>query len=297
MPRRGTASWRSLQRDSPAIRGKGDTLGGIRIYRLGTQSWTYFPDWLATFYPPRMPQADALAFYAQVFDTVEVNATFHGLPSESTLRTWYDKTPPGFSFAVKVPREITHDMRLELPAVERKTRELLRIAGLLRDKCGPLLVQLPPSFEPSLEHRRRLQAFLDLLPIDEYQIAVELRHPSWADPSTAEALGERNVAWVLVDGDQSNARKMLYTADFTYVRWNRSGLPMRNWSELHYDRTRSLDWWAEQLRALPSGVETVYGYMSNEFAGHAPASLRMLCERLGLPCIDPKAKWPQQVLF
>ena len=57
---------------------------------------------------------------------------------------------------------------------------------------------------------------------------------------------------------------MLYTAEFTYLRWNRSGLPMPNWSELHYDRAQSLDWWAEQLRALPSGVETVYGYMSNE---------------------------------
>ncbi len=282
---------------TPEPSGKSDTLGGIRSYRLGTQSWTYFPDWLATFYPPRMPQAEALGFYGQVFDTVEVNATFHGLPTDTTLRTWYEKTPAGFSFALKVPREITHDLRLELPAAEAKTLALLHVADQLQDKCGPLLVQLPPSFEPSADGRRALSGFLDLIATGHHHVALELRHPAWADDRTEELLRQRNVAWVLVDGDQLNARSVLFTADFTYVRWNRSGLPMRNWSEIQYDRSTALDWWADLLRTLPEGVATVYGYMSNEFAGHAPTSLRMLCERLNLEAVDPKHRWPQQVLF
>jgi uncharacterized protein YecE (DUF72 family) len=90
---------------------------------------------------------------------------------------------------------------------------------------------------------------------------------------------------------------VLFPADFTYVRWNRSGLPMRNWSELQHDRSDALDWWAHVLTTLPAQVKMVWGYMSNEFAGHAPASLRNLCERLGLPSNDPREQWQQQVLF
>jgi len=264
---------------------------------LGTQSWTYFPDWVGVFYPPRLSSTDALGFYSQVFDTVEVNTTFHALPTESTVRAWYSRTAPGFCFALKFPREITHDLRLELPAAEPITKELLRLAAILDEKCGPLLLQLPPSFDRSADNRRALSKFLELIPTDQHRLAIELRHPAWADPAVEAALAERNIAWVLVEGDQTNNRSLMFPADFTYVRWNRSGLPFSNWTSIQHDRTAALDWWTTVLRSLPSNVKTAYGYMSNEFAGHAPASLRMLCERLGLPSMDPKSRWPQGVLF
>ncbi|HEY3059381.1 MAG TPA: DUF72 domain-containing protein [Chloroflexota bacterium] len=245
-----------------------------------------------------MPQSEALSFYSQVFDTVEVNATFHALPTESTVRGWYERTGPGFCFALKFPRQITHDMRLELPAAEAPTRELLRLAALLHDKLGPLLVQLPPSFERSKSNRTTLAAFLDFLQISmtfEARVAIELRHPSWATPEVQQQLHERNIAWVLTDGDQPNHRSVLYSADFTYVRWNRSGLPFSNWREIQHDRSADLDWWAETLAQAP--VKTIYGYMSNEFAGHAPASLIGLLQRLGLPAPEPHEQWQQRALF
>jgi uncharacterized protein YecE (DUF72 family) len=159
------------------------------------------------------------------------------------------------------------------------------------------LLQLPPSFERSGENRKVLARFLELLPTEEIRLAIELRHPSWADESVAAALADRNIAWVLADGDQPNARSVMFTADFTYVRWNRSGLPMSNWSEIQHDRSEALDWWTATLTGAPPSVKQVYGYMSNEFAGHAPASLRMLSERLGLPWVDPRSVWQQGVLF
>jgi uncharacterized protein YecE (DUF72 family) len=237
-----------------------------------------------------------LAFYSQVFDTVEVNTTFYALPTENTVRGWLERTPDGFCFALKVPQQITHDLRLQRPDCEAPTAELIRLARLLGDKCGPLLLQLPPSFACTIRTRETLGAFLELLPQD-LRVAVELRHPRWANEHVAGALAERNRAWVLADGDQPNARSVLFTADFTYVRWNRSGLPMRNWAEVQHDRGEDLDWWAAVLTTLPEQVRTVYGYMSNEFAGHAPASLRTLSQRLGLPSVDPKERWQQQVLF
>ena len=262
---------------------------------LGTQGWSY-KDWVGSFYPPRTRPAEALGFYSQIFDTVEVNATFHALPAESTLRGWLERTTPGFAFALKVPREITHEARLERPRVEAPTAELIRLARLLGDRCGPLLLQLPPSFARAADTRRALDEFLALLP-EELRLAIELRHPRWANAAVERALARRNIAWVLVDGEQPNARSVLFPADFSYVRWNRSGLPMRGWSAVQHDRAADLDWWARLLEGAPAHVGTIYGYMSNEFAGHAPASLRMLCQRLGLPSVDPKQLWPQGVLF
>src|SRR6266545_163747 len=116
--------------------------------------------------------------------------------------------------------------------------------------------------------------------------------PSSSDVQNELAL--RNVAWVLTDGDQPNHRSVLYSADFTYVRWNRSGLLFSNWREIQHDRSADLDWWAATLREAP--VETVFGYMSNEFAGHAPASLAMLKQRLQLPVSEPQELWQQRAL-
>jgi uncharacterized protein YecE (DUF72 family) len=244
-----------------------------------------------------MAQADALGFYSQVFDTVEVNTTFHALPAESTVRSWYRKTPPGFKFALKFPREITHDLSLEWPAAESLTNQLLRLARLLEDKCGPLLLQLPPSFDRSNANRRALATYLEALPAHELQVAVELRHAAWADASVERAFAERNIAWCLVDGITPNARSLLFPADFAYIRWNRSGRQFDGFSDIQNDRSEALDWWTDVLRSLPPTVNTVYGYMANEFAGHAPSSLRMLSERLGLSFVQPQSLWPQQALF
>jgi uncharacterized protein YecE (DUF72 family) len=249
------------------------------------------------FYPPRLPTTDALAFYSQVFDTVEVNTTFHALPTESTVRGWYRKTPDDFRFALKFPREITHELRLAWPAAEPLTTQLLRLARVLGDKCGPLLLQLPPGFERSVANRRALATFLDALPTHELQLAVELRHAAWADASVERALADRNIAWCVVEGITPNARALLFPADFTYIRWNRSGLRFDGFADIQYDRSDALDWWTDVLQSLPPRVDTVYGYMANEFAGHAPASLRMLCDRLGLRWVEPRSLWPQGMLF
>ena len=243
-----------------------------------------------------MNQADALAFYGRVFDTVEVNATFHALPAESTVRGWAARTPPDFQLALKFPRTITHDLRLALPDAEPLTRAFLHLAELLGHKCGPLLLQLPPSFDRAPANRRALASFLDLLP-KQYAVAVELRHAAWAEPAVERALADRNAAWVLVDGETPTSRVLMFPADFAYVRWNRSGLGFEGFAEVQHDRSEALDWWADVLQHLPPHAHTVYGYMANEFAGHAPASLRMLADRLDVPIVDPRSEWPQGVLF
>ena len=247
------------------------------------------------FYPPGTTAPTSLGFYAQVFDTVEVNTTFHAVPRESMVLGWVKRTPDDFLFSLKMPRAVTHEARLDLDECEPMVEEFLRVARLLGTKLGPILVQLPPSFERSVPNRLALGKFMDRLPTD-LRFAVELRHPSWEDAAVERALAERNVAWCIAEGIANNLAFM-YPADFAYVRWNRSGKDFPNFSEILFDRSADLDEWAAALKAAPAHVRTVYGYMSDEFAGHAPASLQMLQSRLALPVAEPRAHWPQKALF
>lgn len=264
--------------------------------RLGTQSWTYFPDWVGPFYPPGTSSAESLAFYAQVFDSVEVNTTFHAIPRASTVHGWTQRVPPDFVFALKFPRAITHEARLDPEQSGPLVDAFLEAATVLEGRLGPLLVQLPPSFHRTAENRRLLGLLFDRLPTHEQQFVVELRHESWVDEAVERTLAERNVAWCLAEGN-ANVRAVMWTADFAYVRWNRSGLDFPDFTRIRVDRSADLDWWAATLLSAPPRVRTIYGYMSDEFAGHAPASLRMLQERLGIEPTHPESLWPQQRLL
>lgn len=268
----------------------------MTTYHLGTQSWTSLPGWLGTFYPPDLRQADALPFYARVFGSVEVNATFHAIPSGSTVQGWYQKTPEDFVFALKTPRAITHEARLDLDECGPLVDQFLEVARLLEDKVGPILVQLPPSFDRSDRNRLLLATYLDRLPLQSRRFAVELRHPSWVDESVGAALRERNVAWVAADGGR-NSREVMHTADFLYARLGRSGYEFPDFSRVRLDRDEDLDWWASTLKRLPESTETAYVYVCDEFAGHAPASVQALAARLGLSTVEPRSQWPQPSLF
>lgn len=227
---------------------------------------------------------------------MEVNATFHAIPTEATVRGWRARTPERFVFALKTPRQITHEAGLDLGVCQPAVERFLAVARLLEHKLGPILVQLPPSFQRTPDNRRALARYLDALPLGELRFAVELRHASWVDAAVQQALRDRNVAWVLADGGP-NHQVVAYTADFAYVRWGRCGAAFPDFSEVRVDRSADLDWWAATLTAVPTHVQTVYGYMCDEFAGHAPASLRALQERLGLQGTTPRTLWPQPALF
>ncbi len=123
-------------------------------YYIGTSGWHY-EHWRGLFYPEKLAKARWLEFYAGHFTTVELNNTFYRLPSENAFDTWRDSTPADFTFAVKVSRFITHIKRLK--AVGEPVERFIARAGILGNKLGPLLYQLPPNM-----HRNddRLESFL-----------------------------------------------------------------------------------------------------------------------------------------
>ena len=150
-------------------------------WRIGTSGWVY-PHWRGDFYPAGLRQAGWFDHYARHFDTVEINNTFYRLQAESAFDAWREQAPPGFLYAVKANRYITHVRRL-IDAGEPLARFLER-AQHVGPALGPILYQLPPRWHANLP---RLESFIALLPDDLTQV-FEFRDPTWFSPAVAELL-------------------------------------------------------------------------------------------------------------
>ena len=264
--------------------------------RLGTQGWNY-DAWVAPFYPVGTRPADYLAVYARAFDTVEVDSTFYAVPPVKTVRGWYDRTPEGFSFALKLPQEITH---------ERRLRDCADIAELFFDrarelgtKLGPVLVQLGPDFGPA-----ELPALANMLPTlpRDIKFAIEFRQRAWINDGVLALLAEHGVALTLTDARWVPRKQMLAlagrpTADFTYIRWMGGNRDIVDYSRIQIDRSRELEQWAGVLATLAKVRVKVYGYVNNHFAGHSPQSVRELQRMLGQTPKEPESLGEQMTLF
>lgn len=264
--------------------------------RLGTQGWNY-DAWVGPFYPENTRPADFLTVYARAFDTVEVDSTFYAVPPARTMHGWAQRTPPGFTFALKLPQEITHERRFR--GVEDVAREFFDRARALEDKLGPVLIQLGPDFHPG--ELPALAKFLRILP-EDIAFAVEFRDRGWIHDGVIGLLAEHGVALALTDGRWIPRKQMLAlaerpTADFAYIRWMGADREIADYSRLQIDRSRELELWAGVISQLARTGRTVYGYVNNHFAGHSPASVRELQHMLHLSPVDPGQLGEQMTLF
>ena len=174
-----------------------------------------FKEWKGPFYPEKLKDADMLGFYAGKFPVVEINNTFYQLPKEKTLLDWAAKVPEQFQFAIKASQRITHFTRLK-PESAEVVDYLLRTVGVLGERLGPILFQLPPNMKRDDE---RLASFLSRLPRGR-KYAMEFRHESWFDDVTFDRLRENDVAFV-VSEQEDFATPVLATASWTYARPHR----------------------------------------------------------------------------
>ncbi len=264
--------------------------------RLGTQGWNYAA-WVGPFYPDGTRAPDYLRTFSRAFDTVEVDSTFYAIPAASTVRGWAARTPESFTFAVKLPQEITHERRF-VDALDVLSAFLERMQEL-GPRLGPVLIQCGPDFSP-LE-RGSLQDFLAALP-DTQRFAIEFRQRAWISKDTLTMLRASRVALALSDGRWIPRDWLLKlcerpTADFSYLRWMGPDRTITDYSQLQVDRSAELDAWAAMIPVLQGQVREVYGYVNNHFAGHSPASVRMLQQRLGIGVVDPAGIGEQPSLF
>ncbi len=248
---------------------------------LGCSGWAY-DDWVGPFYPAGTPPGEFLERYARVFRTVEVDSSFYRAPNAYLTRRWAERTPEGFRFSLKVPRDVTHedDPAAGAAVLARFLDALspLRAAA----KLGPLVLQFPASFRaPS--GAPRLERLLTDVP-QEFSLAVELRHGSWWVPSTRAMLEGRGAAlvWSVVPGTEPPA---WVTGDFVYARLV-GDRALTRFDRIQRDRRTDLERMRDRFRDEARSVGAIYGYSNNHFMGFGPATVAALAETLGLPAPD-----------
>src|SRR5262245_16349539 len=179
-----------------------------RLY-AGTSGFAYAA-WKPDFYPKEAKSRDFLRHYAARLNAVEINYTYHRLPSENTIAGWLDQTPDGFVFACKAHMRITHILRLkkaEFNELFFKAIDPLRV----KNRLGPVLFQLPPNFQCD---QALLAEFLGDLPSD-VPCAFEFRHKSWLTDPVYELLEKHNAALCLAESDTLVIPERI-TANFVY---------------------------------------------------------------------------------
>ncbi|MBV8519013.1 MAG: DUF72 domain-containing protein [Acidobacteria bacterium] len=266
---------------------------------IATQGWNYAA-WVGPFYPPGTRAAEFLTTYARMFRGVEVDSSFYAIPDARAVRAWRERTPDGFTFALKMPKDVTHELRLK--NADALVREFLDRACELETKLGPILLQMGPDFAP--DELPALEAFLRALP-RELRFAVEVRQSRWMRsdvlPHLLDVLGTHGVALALSDGRWIRRETMLElaerpTADFLYIRWMGPDREITDYSRIQFDRSEEIRAWAEVLKRVANTKE-IYGFFNNHFAGHSPANAREMQRLLGQQPVDPESLRGQRSLF
>lgn len=276
--------------------------------RVGTSGWNYPTGrgtWNGVFYPQkgRRPRGfSELAYYAEHFDTVEINSTFYRPPVAASARKWVEQTPAGFEFSVKLYQKFTHP-EMFLKATNEDPHQLGRAdvdefrAGIApiaeHGRMGALLVQFPASFKCDAHAREYLAWLLDAF--RDYPTAAELRHRSWSDAQaeTLALLAPTGTAWVQIDEPKFRfSIRQSFRANTPGVFYMRlHGRNAAAWwthqaSEDRYDYLYSLEELAPVQEVVEEAGRTTrkaYVYMNNHFSAKAVVNAAVLKHRLGLP--------------
>ncbi len=235
------------------------------LCRIGTSGWAY-RWWRGSFYPKGLRQGDWLAHYTRIFDSVEINATFYRLPRPELLERWRTMAPPGFLYAVKASRRITHLRRLR--DCEKELAAFLQSARKLAPALGPLLYQLPPSLKADAN---LLRDFLSRLPRD-LQHVMEFRHESWFTDEIRTILEVHGCAFCIHDHHGMSVPRWI-TAPLAYWRFH---------GPAHgdcYGEAYLVDPAAE-IRTQCERGKAVFAFFNNDAAACAPRDALTLRERV-----------------
>lgn len=235
--------------------------------RIGTSGWEY-DDWRGRFYPTDLARDRWLEFYADRFDSVELNATFYRLPGAETFAGWGRRVPAGFVYAVKASRYLTHIRRLREPS--EPLERLWSRASRLGDHLGPVLYQLPPRWLPNLG---RLEGFLRAVPADRPQ-ALEIRDPRWYRDDVLAVLATSPVSLCLHDMPGSATRPQP-SGSMAYVRFHGAG--ERYGGAYPPQRLRA---WADRMIGWAEAGVPVWAFFNNDRDGHALVDAERLREMI-----------------
>jgi uncharacterized protein YecE (DUF72 family) len=239
---------------------------------------------LKGFYP--RGTKDELAYYATQFNSIELNATFYGMPKWEQVETWRNKTPDGFKFFPKVSDLITHYRRLD--NVDEPIQTFANAVSNFQEKLGMAFMQLHDNFKP--KDFAKLEAALRMFP-KEFPLAVEVRNAEWFEPEMRERfchlLEELYIANIIVD--TAGRRDMLHmrlTSPVAFVRYVGANHPS--------DKDR-LDQWLVKIEKWRSeGLQKLYFFIHQNVEVASPLLathfISALNERLGISLPVPRGK-------
>ncbi len=230
------------------------TEGSATRFFVGTSGYSY-KEWKGGFYPAKLPAREMLSYYAQRFNTVEINSTFRRLPKPDVLASWAEQVPASFHFLLKAPQRITHFKRLK--EVEEDVAAFVKAAEELKDRQWRMLFQLPPNFKKDLQ---RLESLLKPLK-GQGEYALEFRHATWHDEEVYACLREYGGALCIADAEELPAPELVSTAHWGYVRLRREA----------YTEEQLRDW-ITRLRA--QAWDDVYIFFKHEDTGTGPELAR-----------------------
>ena len=292
-------------------------LNPARDIKIGTSGYAYpgapAKGWYGAFYPDKKKKGfDELNYYAQIFNTCEINTTFYRPPSPKIARTWADKTPDDFSFAVKLWQKFTHPMKISRNKSADKWETASQSdfdefrAGILplaeAGKLGALLLQYPAGFQCSAENLEKVESTLRWF--YDYPKVVELRHKSWSEKNSEikRLLLENRASGVLIDEPKfaASIRQPAETiGEIFYFRahgrnakawWN----PKEPWERYDYLYAREeIKKHAARIKTAAGtpGVKKAFAFYNNHARANAPANAIMLSQELGvrLKAMPPEA--------
>ena len=254
----------------------GDCLLATMDVNIGCSGW-FYSHWRGIFYPPQEPTTKLwFGYYANVFQTVELNAPFYRWPSPATVRRWQREAPEGFRYSVKVNQTITHERRLV--RTKKLVQSFYEISAVLGGKMGCFLFQFPPSYRYTPARLKSLVAQLD----STHRTVVEFRHPSWWRPSVYRAFADRRLSFCAVSAPRL-PEEFPPNQEILYVRLSGRS----RWYRHDYSQ-EELKVWARRIGA--SGAREAWVYFNNDREGFAiknALTLRRLMRRTALPPPGP----------
>lgn len=298
----------------------GNAMGGAAMAEsgdgrllVGTSAWSDHEN----FYPPGLPAADRLSFYAGIFPVVEVNTTYYRVPSRRLVEGWVERTPPGFVFDVKPPRDLTatpESPRGKAPepdagiaAAFAEALKPLAEAG----KLGAVTFQFPPSWRNTEEHRDVLRLLPELMP--GFPIAVEFRRRDWLDDehaaATLDLLQEAGLSYTMADEPQVGTGSVPPVYGITNRRlaivrfhgrnaatWYAFGGTSRDRFDWDYAPTE-LEEWTPKIEAARADADEVHVFFNTNNGDQGPRNAALLLDLMGMDVPrwngDPVERWAQ----
>jgi uncharacterized protein YecE (DUF72 family) len=221
-----------------------ESIATTRVF-VGTSGFAY-KEWKGSFYPDDLPAKKYLSYYAEHFRTTEVNNTFYRMPTAKLCEGWYAEVPDDFSFTLKLSQRITHFKRLK--NVDDEMNFFLESATGLKEKLGPILVQLPPNYKKDVEV---LDAFLTTF-ATKGKLAFEFRHESWFADDVYDLLRKHETTLGVVEKEEGEGpdTPREVTGSFVYMRLRKGD----------YTKDETLDW----ARWIRSQSVPVYCYLKHD---------------------------------